>query len=70
MNKGKMVLEGNSEAVFKETETLRKYNMRLPKIGHLMEILHKKDHLDVSPYAMTISKARKSINKLFGEENE
>ena len=42
-----MVSEGNPKAVFKETETLREYNLRLPRIGHLMEILHNKDHLDV-----------------------
>ena len=70
MDKGKMVLEGNPKAVFKETETLREYNLRLPRIGHLMEILHNKDHLDVSPYAMTISQAREAISKLFGSEHE
>lgn len=69
MNKGKIVLKGTAEDVFKETEILRTYHLRLPRIGHLMEILSKKDHMDVSPTAMTIGQARASLKKLFGKKH-
>ncbi|MCX8131182.1 MAG: ATP-binding cassette domain-containing protein [Clostridia bacterium] len=65
MSRGRIILEGSPEQVFKNKELLRESNLRLPRIGHLMEVLHDKDKLDVDAAAMTISKARKSINNLF-----
>lgn len=67
MNKGEIVLEGSPEKVFDCKEILRESNLRLPRIGHLMEILREKDNLPLEPYKMTISGARKAINDLIGK---
>jgi hypothetical protein len=45
-------------------ETIRKANLRLPRIAHLIEILQKEDKLPFDkPYPLTIGEARKMIYK-------
>lgn len=68
LDHGKVVLGDTSEDIFTKAEELRRYSLRLPRIGHLMEILKKDDGLDVNQYACTISKARKSIRELLQSE--
>lgn len=68
LDHGKVVLSDTSEKLFTKAEELRRYSLRLPRIGHLMEILNKADGLDVNPVACTISKARKSIRELVQRE--
>lgn len=58
---------GTPEELFSQPELLRAHHLRLPRIAHLMEILNKKDGLDVSPTAATISQARTQIVKLMKE---
>jgi cobalt/nickel transport system ATP-binding protein len=64
MNGGRVILEGEPEQVFKNKTALRESNLRLPRLGHLMEILKEKDELDIDTSAMTISKVRKAIKDL------
>lgn len=64
MHKGRILLEGVPDDVFKNKELLRVSNLRLPRIGHLMEVLNEKDKIDIDMSAMTISSARKSIKAL------
>lgn len=64
LNQGKVVLDGTIEEVFGHRETIRKSNLRLPRIGHLMEILREKDGMHVEGKVMTISGARKEIKGL------
>jgi cobalt/nickel transport system ATP-binding protein len=64
MNGGRVTLEGEPEQVFKNKTALRESNLRLPRLGHLMEILKEKDELDIDTSAMTISKVRKAIKDL------
>lgn len=64
MDSGKMLLEGTSQEVFKEAARLRDANLRLPRIGHLMEILRDKDGFEIGDCALTISKARKALKEL------
>ncbi|MCX7842128.1 MAG: ATP-binding cassette domain-containing protein [Clostridia bacterium] len=59
MNQGRIVLEGTPKEVFAKKDMLRSVNLRLPRIGHLMEILREKDDFDISENAVTISEARK-----------
>lgn len=59
MNDGKVVLGGTPKEVFAEKETIRNVNLRLPRIGHLMEILKEKDGFEFPENATTISEARK-----------
>ncbi|HEX9062839.1 MAG TPA: ATP-binding cassette domain-containing protein [Clostridia bacterium] len=64
LNKGKVILQGTPEEVFINKGLLRESNLRLPRIGHLMEILRDRDGLDIDKSVMTISKARKAIKDL------
>ena len=61
---GSMVLEGTPEALFAQPEQLRAYHLRLPRVAHLMEILHDRDGLDTGPASATISAARAAIRRL------
>lgn len=65
---GRVILEGTPEALFAQPEELRKNNLRLPRIAHLMEILRERDGLDTTPTAATISAARREINRLLQEK--
>lgn len=63
MDDGKIISEGNPEKIFSNPDMLRKVNLRLPRIAHLMEILHKEDNFDFSGNAATISEARRELKK-------
>lgn len=64
LDKGSVVMQGKSDEILMQSDELRKYNLRLPRISHLMEILKKKDNLSVDESISTISKARKAIKEL------
>ncbi|AFM00465.1 cobalt transport protein ATP-binding subunit [Desulfitobacterium dehalogenans ATCC 51507] len=61
MDEGEVVLEGTCGEVFAKREKLRNVNLRLPRIGHLMEILKFKDGFALDEIPMTISGARKAL---------
>lgn len=61
MNEGKIILEGTPKEVFSEKEAIRSVHLRLPRIGHLMEILKDKDDFEFKETAVTISEARKVL---------
>ncbi len=62
ISKGNIIKQGNPREVFEDAETIRKANLRLPRIAHLMEILQKEDKLPFDkPYPLTIGEARKRI---------
>lgn len=66
ISEGRIIKEGSPQNVFADVETIRKANLRLPRIAHLMEILQKKDELPFDkPYPLTIGEARKKILKYF-----
>jgi cobalt/nickel transport system ATP-binding protein len=63
---GKIIKEGNAQEVFGDVKTIRKANLRLPRIAHLMEILEKEDKLPFDkPYPLTIGEARKKLKDHF-----
>lgn len=69
-----IVLDGNQiaclgtpEEVFAQASLLRKVNLRLPRIGHLFEILKHKDGLAVANLPLTIGAARKELQPLISE---
>ncbi|MEL4106886.1 ATP-binding cassette domain-containing protein [Oscillospiraceae bacterium WX1] len=68
LDRGKVIFSGTPERLFTEPDFLRAHNLRLPRINHLMNILHNKDNLDVDTTASTISQARRSIKELLGAE--
>jgi cobalt/nickel transport system ATP-binding protein len=67
INEGKIILEGTPKEVFSHPDELRKIHLRLPRIGHLMEILKDKDNFEFTETANTIAEARKTLNKLRGK---
>ncbi len=67
MDKGAVVFSGTPTELFSAPNLLRQHNLRLPRINHLMNILHNIDGLDVDTAASTISQARRSIRELTGK---
>lgn len=65
LDKGKIVKEGTPEAIFSNAEEIRKVHLRLPRIGHLMEILKRRDSFTIQGNPMTIAQARKELKRLF-----
>ena len=64
---GKVLASGAPEELFTRPDLLRENHLRLPRIAHLMDILHDKDGLDAGP-AATIGAARREILRLLKEE--
>lgn len=70
LDKGSVVMQGSPEEIFCHADELRKYDLRLPRIAHLMEILKKYDNIAVDESIDTISKARRAIKELInGKSN-
>ena len=61
LNRGCVVEEGTPDEIFSNPESLRKVNLRLTRIGHLMEILKEKDDFQVEGIPATITKARAAL---------
>lgn len=65
MNEGRIILAGTPKEVFRQAAKIRSVNLRLPRIGHLIEILKKKDGFDFKDTANTISEARRLIKESY-----
>ncbi len=63
LNEGTKVMEGTPREVFAKKDLLRNSKLRLPRIGHLMEILKNKDNFDLDDTALTISEARSALKE-------
>lgn len=64
MNQGRICLEGTPEAVFAHTKELRGYNLRLPRVAHLVEVLRNKDGWELQRPGLTISQARETLKEM------
>ncbi len=64
LNRGRIVKEGSPAEVFADAPALRAANLRLTQIGHLFEILKKKDFIDIENAPLTIGEARREIKEL------
>lgn len=60
---GRLILEGTPRDVFSHPEKIRRISLRLPRIGHLMEILRDRDGFEFTQSANTISEAREALKK-------
>ncbi|KPU43368.1 energy-coupling factor transporter ATP-binding protein EcfA3 [Oxobacter pfennigii] len=69
MDEGKIIMEGTPKQVFSEKNAIRSVHLRLPRIGHLMEILKDKDDFDFKEIPVTIAGARKVL-KEWRDENK
>lgn len=61
LNKGEIILNGSPSEVFSKPDLLRKVNLRLPRIAHLMEILKRDGFIDCDNLPLTIGEARRFI---------
>ncbi|XRO77699.1 ATP-binding cassette domain-containing protein [Methanocaldococcus sp. 10A] len=67
MYNGKILKEGEPKEVFSDIETIRKANLRLPRVAHLIEILNKKDNIPIE-MGFTIGEVRKNLTKYLKEK--
>lgn len=63
LSRGEIVSEGHPKKVFSDPEAIRLAKLRLPRIGHLFEILKKKDNFPISRLPLTIGEARQVLKE-------
>lgn len=63
MHAGEILFEGSVAEVFARKQELRQAGLRLPRIGHLMEILQDKDGFLFREPSFSIGTARKRLNE-------
>lgn len=61
MSKGRIICEGTPEQIFSDTDMIRNAALRLPRIGHLIEILRKEDCMEFHEMPLTIGEARREL---------
>jgi cobalt/nickel transport system ATP-binding protein len=64
LNRGRVLLDGRPEDVFLRADVIRDAKLRLPRIGHLFEILRKNDGIDLGSLPLTIGEAREEIKNI------
>jgi len=64
MSKGKIITEGPPGKVFANTDMIREVELRLPRVGHLIEILQKKEGINFQKMPLTIGEARRELLRL------
>ena len=67
LNEGRIVLSGTTAEVFAQKDVLRHNGLRLPRVAHLIEILGNDRCLVQDDLPLTISQARRALQKALGE---
>jgi len=70
LDKGKVAFTGKPEEMFAKIDLVRDVHLRLPRTGHLFEILKLKDKLNVDRLPLTIGEARQAINDLLQQSKD
>lgn len=65
LNQGEIVGCGSPDEIFNQPSLLRQIHLRLPRIGHLMELLKTKDGFPIEGLPVSISHARKELSRIF-----
>lgn len=65
LNQGEIVGCGSPDEIFNQPSLLRQIHLRLPRIGHLMELLKAKDGFPIEDLPVSISHARKELSRIF-----
>jgi len=63
LDKGKIIMGGTTEEVFNQKEVIRKIDLRLPRVAHLIEILDKDGILNADDLPLTIGQAKDFLEK-------
>ncbi len=61
LDKGQIVLGGNSAEFFNQKAVLRRFDLRLPRVAHLAELLMRDGQLDAKGLPLTIGQAKQMI---------
>lgn len=69
LDKGKVVMGGTTEEVFNQKEVIRKINLRLPRVAHLIEILDRDGILNADDLPLTIGQAKDFLEKNKSQES-
>ena len=64
MSEGQIIKEGAPKEVFSNSEIIRKANLRLPRVAHLIEILNDRDRIPIE-MGFTIGEVRHNLKKYF-----
>ncbi|WP_421077454.1 ATP-binding cassette domain-containing protein [Methanothermococcus sp. Ax23] len=64
MSEGQIIKEGEPKVVFNDSEIIRKANLRLPRVAHLIEILNREDNVPIK-MGYTIGEVRRNLKKYF-----
>jgi cobalt/nickel transport system ATP-binding protein len=64
MSQGRLITEGAPAEVFADTKMIREVELRLPRVGHLIEILQKEEGIDFQRMPLTIGEARRELLRL------
>lgn len=64
MSQGKIIADGCPEKIFTNTSMIREAKLRLPRLGHLVEVLRKEDGMHFEKMPLTIGEARREFLKL------
>lgn len=64
MRDGRIIKSGTPRDVLSDRELIRASNLRLPRVGHLIEVLVKEDGLNFNEIPLTIGQARRLIGEL------
>lgn len=65
LNQGEIVGCGSPDEIFNQPSLLHQIHLRLPRIGHLMELLKAKDGFPIEDLPVSISHARKELSRIF-----
>jgi cobalt/nickel transport system ATP-binding protein len=65
MHQGKIAVQDTPQNIFGNSELTRRVFLRLPRVAHLAEILHKQDNFDFQNVPLTIGQARREFLKLY-----
>jgi cobalt/nickel transport system ATP-binding protein len=66
MSKGRIIAEGPPREIFANTDMIRGVQLRLPRVGHLVEILQKKEGMPFRGIPLTIGEARRELLRFVG----
>jgi len=69
MSKGKIIAQGPPGEVFANTDMIREVELRLPRVGHLIEILQKKEGMHFQEIPLTIGEARRELLRFVGRSS-
>lgn len=64
MRNGRIIKSGTPRDVLSDRELIRTSNLRLPRVGHLIEVLKEENSVNFNEIPLTIGQARRLINEL------